>query len=617
MRDIVLYLIDYNNYQKSCIHRIIHYLSNIRCVNINSITDIPVTNGDYIVIVLTGKYIGFTSQFILNLGLNDGEYIKFDNNYILHNSILRSNSVYILEDIDKYGREQIPNNIYNLTIDNYNEIRNNKESLFYYSSNKLILYKRLLDELFPDKLHITDNLKFNDYMMIDIFMDKRIGFIYDYLKKILNINYGTIGGNISLTIYNAFNKTCWVKAELDNLIKNSTIPNCSYKFINYANLDNNITEQALEYRKLSFSKFHNSNCNFYFTIDVTHMLDNPNVFSDLYSCNKPLIVPLLNQEGTFFSNFWTDILDTGFYKTSDLYFNILNRSAKYIYNIPYFNGTLLINKQLMNYNLESIYDSRLYGISDIDMDLCNNLRQSNIQMHLNASQIYGRIINNAQAEKYWEKPFDNDVFDLFLLEDSMIDWEHKFIDKNIIENTLDLNKIKIHQPAPDLFSFQFFTPLFCSSLITISNYSDLWSIGTNKDVRIIGGHENVPTRDIHLNQLDLNSQWDIIISNYICHFASHLYSSFKTKGTNIIFIVKYSMEGQTELSPHHDSSSYTILITLNNKFKGGGTHFIRQNYIANNVEIGTCTIHPGRLTHYHSGIPITSGERYILVGFID
>ena len=72
-----------------------------------------------------------------------------------------------------------------------------------------------------------------------------------------------------------------------------------------------------------------------------------------------------------------------------------------------------------------------------------------------------------------------------------------------------------------------------------------------------------------------------------------------------------------ELKPHHDSSAYTVNLCLNNSFEGGGCRFIRQNKTVNNKDVGSLIIHPGRITHYHEGLAITAGERYILVSFIN
>ena len=77
------------------------------------------------------------------------------------------------------------------------------------------------------------------------------------------------------------------------------------------------------------------------------------------------------------------------------------------------------------------------------------------------------------------------------------------------------------------------------------------------------------------------------------------------------------MKIQKELNPHHDSSAYTINVCLNDEFEGGGCHFIRKNKTIINKDIGSLIIHPGRVTHYHKGLPITDGERFILVSFVN
>ena len=93
----------------------------------------------------------------------------------------------------------------------------------------------------------------------------------------------------------------------------------------------------------------------------------------------------------------------------------------------------------------------------------------------------------------------------------------------------------------------------------------------------------------------------------------------ETTGLNIGFVVKYEMGGQQHLSPHHDSASYSLVITLNRPnidFEGGGTRFVKQNVMTQGKK-GYCTLHPGRLTHYHEGLPITKGKRFIMVSFVN
>ncbi len=94
-------------------------------------------------------------------------------------------------------------------------------------------------------------------------------------------------------------------------------------------------------------------------------------------------------------------------------------------------------------------------------------------------------------------------------------------------------------------------------------------------------------------------------------------------------------EYQNKLRPHHDVSTYTINLALNEAdkdyevniytydldlfvfLKGGGCRFIRYNCTLRALRRGWVLMHPGRLTHLHEGLPTTKGKRYIMVSFID
>ena len=114
----------------------------------------------------------------------------------------------------------------------------------------------------------------------------------------------------------------------------------------------------------------------------------------------------------------------------------------------------------------------------------------------------------------------------------------------------------------------------------------------------------------------MEETWQFVLNEYIKpliwkHFR------YDTKKTNINFVVKYSTEKQKKLEKHHDSSTYTINLCLNNNFDGGGCNFILQNRTIINKDIGSFILHPGKLTHLHEGLPITNGKRYIFVSFVN
>ena len=82
------------------------------------------------------------------------------------------------------------------------------------------------------------------------------------------------------------------------------------------------------------------------------------------------------------------------------------------------------------------------------------------------------------------------------------------------------------------------------------------------------------------------------------------------------FVVKYDAQGgQRELKPHRDGSVVSFNIALNpaSEFEGGGTWFASLDD-AIRIDQGQIVSHSSALLH--GGYGITSGKRYILVGFV-
>jgi hypothetical protein len=83
-----------------------------------------------------------------------------------------------------------------------------------------------------------------------------------------------------------------------------------------------------------------------------------------------------------------------------------------------------------------------------------------------------------------------------------------------------------------------------------------------------------------------------------------------------IFLVKYSATAQKGLKIHTDGClfSLTLLISDPKDFEGGGTYYQSIDKVIH-LDQGDVAYHDARVMH--SGIDITKGSRYILVGFID
>ncbi|XP_078147818.1 multifunctional procollagen lysine hydroxylase and glycosyltransferase LH3-like [Centroberyx gerrardi] len=148
-----------------------------------------------------------------------------------------------------------------------------------------------------------------------------------------------------------------------------------------------------------------------------------------------------------------------------------------------------------------------------------------------------------------------------------------------------------------------------------------WSGGRHTDERLAGGYENVPTVDIHMNQIGFEKEWLKFLKEYIVPVTEKLYPGYYPKAQAIMnFVVRYRPDEQPSLRPHHDSSTFTINIALNNKgtdYQGGGCRFLRYDCQVESPRKGWSFMHPGRLTHYHEGLPTTQGTRYIMVSFVD
>ncbi|VBB32189.1 unnamed protein product [Acanthocheilonema viteae] len=88
----------------------------------------------------------------------------------------------------------------------------------------------------------------------------------------------------------------------------------------------------------------------------------------------------------------------------------------------------------------------------------------------------------------------------------------------------------------------------------------------------------------------------------------------------MMFVVRYKQGEQSSLQALQDASTYTVDISLNKRgrdYEGGGIRYVRYNCTISVDQTGYAAMFPGRLTHLHEGLPITSGTRYIAVSFLN
>ncbi|XP_048885133.1 multifunctional procollagen lysine hydroxylase and glycosyltransferase LH3 [Brienomyrus brachyistius] len=354
-------------------------------------------------------------------------------------------------------------------------------------------------------------------------------------------------------------------------------------------------------------------CDYYFSIDSDVALINPDTLRILIEENKPVIAPMLSRHGKLWSNFWGALSPEGYYSRSEDYIEIVQAKRIGVWNVPYITGVYLINGETLRTRLAQVSLYMQDGM-DSDMVLCSAVRDQGVFMYVSNRDEFGRLVASTNYNTSHLYP---DMWQIF---DNPVDWKEKYIhDKYSAIFDDDTNFIE--QPCPDVYWFPALSDRMCDELVETMEHNGQWSGGKHKDERLAGGYENVPTVDIHMNQIGFEKEWLKYLKEYIVPVVEKLYPGYYSKARAIMnFVVRYRPDEQPFLRPHHDSSTYTINIALNHKgkdFQGGGSRFLRYNCQVETPRKGWSFMHPGRLTHYHEGLPTTQGTRYIMVSFID
>ncbi|XP_019882579.1 procollagen-lysine,2-oxoglutarate 5-dioxygenase 1 isoform X1 [Camponotus floridanus] len=365
-------------------------------------------------------------------------------------------------------------------------------------------------------------------------------------------------------------------------------------------------------RKLALEHCLLKECSGYLSVDAVAHLDNEHTLKLLVEQQRGIVAPLLIRPYKAWSNFWGAITDDGFYARSFDYMEIIKNERRGLWNVPFVSNCYLINATIIanKATRPSYEDAEL----DTEMAFARTNRQRGLFMYLNNRLDFGHLVNPDSYDIRLTYP------DMYQIMDNKLDWEKRYIHPNYSEN-FNPDKKPI-QPCPDVYWFPIATLRFTSELIGIVETFGQWSDGSNHDPRLTGGYENVPTRDIHMNQIQYEQQWLYFLKEYVRPLQERVFTGYYHDPPRSLmnFVVRYRPDEQPFLRPHHDSSTYTINIALNQAgvdYEGGGCKFIRYNCSVTDTKPGWMLMHPGRLTHYHEGLRVTAGTRYIMISFVD
>ncbi|XP_037533039.1 multifunctional procollagen lysine hydroxylase and glycosyltransferase LH3 [Nematolebias whitei] len=357
----------------------------------------------------------------------------------------------------------------------------------------------------------------------------------------------------------------------------------------------------------------NPDCGYYFSLDSDVALINPDTLRVLMEENKSVIAPMLSKHGKLWSNFWGALSPEGYYSRSEDYIEIVQGKRIGVWNVPYITQVYLIKGSVLRSKLSQVSLFVDEGL-DPDMVFCRSIRDQGIFMFVSNREEFGRLVTSSNFNTSRLHP---DMWQIF---DNPVDWREKYVHENYSRIFEDETNI-VEQPCPDVYWFPAFSDKMCDQLVETMEDFGIWSGGKHKDERLTGGYENVPTVDIHMNQIGFEKEWLKFLKDYLVPVTEKLYPGYYPKAQAIMnFVVRYRPDEQPYLRPHHDSSTFTINIALNQKnidYEGGGCRFLRYDCKVESPRKGWSFMHPGRLTHYHEGLPTTKGTRYIMVSFVD
>ena len=170
-------------------------------------------------------------------------------------------------------------------------------------------------------------------------------------------------------------------------------------------------------------------------------------------------------------------------------------------------------------------------------------------------------------------------------------------------------KLIIEEPVKDVYNVPLFSDVFCKLMIDeIENMQKHFSFSPNPDEDQL---RQIP--EIVLNEItpDLyNSLMNVVFSVVNPIFLT-LWNRHVTGGG--IQIANYNLKDKKQGAWHHDASAdISMVVPLNTgDYVGGGTEFLNRG-VVKPLPKGNALIFPS-YTHLHRGLPVQSGNRYLLV----
>ena len=133
----------------------------------------------------------------------------------------------------------------------------------------------------------------------------------------------------------------------------------------------------------------------------------------------------------------------------------------------------------------------------------------------------------------------------------------------------------------------------------------------------VGGFEPNPDDPVPGHEISLAVISPRLYENLMIDLGERIWPQLQQKwplidycGLRDAFIIKYSLDGQTDLRIHHDVAQVSASVKLNDSYEGAELDFPQQSFTNRNVPVGSLLAWPSLVTHPHQTLPLTGGVKY-------
>ena len=178
--------------------------------------------------------------------------------------------------------------------------------------------------------------------------------------------------------------------------------------------------------------------------------------------------------------------------------------------------------------------------------------------------------------------------------------------KDLEETPLDAI---IKEPVPDVYTLPLFSKKFCDVLLDeVKHMEQTIDFEPNPDEDTL---RQIPEIVFNEHCPELFDSLMTVVENVVNPIFLNIWNRHVTTGN--IQIANYNLKDKKQGAWHHDASAdISMVVPLNTgDYEGGGTEFFKRGTIYP-LPIGNAMLFPS-FTHMHRGLPVQSGDRYLLV----